>query len=171
MPINMIYREAEPSDAGKVLEYLKRVGGESDNLTFGEEGLPFSISQEADYIRKIAGSHDELMLLGFDEGELVACGSASVIDRRIRFIHRKSLALSVRKDYWGKGIGSKIMEIIIDFSKKSGAETLELEVRSDNKRGIALYEKFGFKKIGTNERFMKIDEEYISVDYMTLNLA
>ena len=51
--MNIIYREAETSDAGRFLEYCKIVGTESDNLTFGEEGLPFSISQTADYIRKL----------------------------------------------------------------------------------------------------------------------
>ena len=46
MPMNIIYREAEPSDAGKFLEYCKRVGAESDNLTFGAEGIPFSGSSQ-----------------------------------------------------------------------------------------------------------------------------
>ena len=57
MPMNIIYREAEPSDAGKFLEYCKIVGAESDNLTFGAEGLPFTISQTADYIRNISGKN------------------------------------------------------------------------------------------------------------------
>ena len=51
MPMNITYREAEPSDAGKFLEYCKIVGSETDNLTFGAEGLSLTISQEADFIR------------------------------------------------------------------------------------------------------------------------
>ena len=170
MPMNIIYREAEPSDAGKFLEYCKRVGAESDNLTFGAEGLPFSISQTADYMRKVSGNPENAMILAFDEGELVGCGIISSVSGRARFSHRKELAITVRKDYWGKGIGSGIMEVLMDFAKKSDAEVLELQVRSDNERAIALYKKFGFEKIGTYEKFFKINGEFFAADYMNLYL-
>ena len=170
MPMNITYREAEPSDAGKFLEYSKIVGSETDNLTFGAEGLSLSISQEADFIRKFAGNPGSIMLVAFDEGELIGTGAVSVISGKPRFAHRSEIAISVRKDYWGKGIGTGIMNILMDFAKKSGAEVLELEVRSDNEAAISLYKKFGFKKIGTNEKFFKIDGEFFAADYMNLYL-
>ncbi len=170
MPINITYREAEPSDAGKFLEYCKKVGAETDNLTFGAEGIPFSISQEADFIRKFAGNPDSVMIVAFDEGELIGTGAVSVISGKPRFSHRREIALSVRKDYWGKGIGTGIMNLLIDFCKKSGAEAVELQVRSDNEAAIALYKKFGFEKIGQNEKFFKINGEFFAADYMNLYL-
>ena len=168
--MNIIYREAETSDAGKFLEYCKIVGAESDNLTFGEEGLPFSISQTADYIRKISGNPDGVMILAFDEGELVGNGAVSSVSGRARFAHRKDLAITVRKDYWGKGIGTGLMNLLIDFCRKNGTEVIELQVRSDNERAIGLYKKFGFEKIGTHKSFFKIGDEYFSADYMNLYL-
>ena len=170
MPINIIYREAEPSDAGKFLEYCKIVGAETDNLTFGAEGLSLSISQEADFIRKFAGNPGSIMLVAFDEGELIGTGAVSVISGKPRFAHRREIAISVRKDYWGKGIGTGLMNLLLDFAKKSGAEVLELEVRSDNEAAIALYKKFGFEKAGQNEKFFKINGEFFSADYMNLYL-
>ena len=168
--MNITYREAEPSDAGKFLEYSKIVGTESDNLTFGAEGLPFSISQTADYIRNLSGNPEGVMILAFDEGELLGSGVVSSVSGRARFAHRKDLAITVRKDYWGKGIGSGLMNLLLDFCRKNGAEVVELQVRSDNERAIALYEKFGFEKIGTHKNFFKIGEEYFSADYMNLYL-
>ena len=170
MPMNITYREAEPSDAGKFLEYCKIVGGETDNLTFGAEGIPFSISQEADFIRKYAGNPGSVMIVAYDEGELIGTGAVSVVSGRERFAHRREIAISVRKDYWGKGIGSGIMNILMDFCKKSGAKVVQLEVRSDNEKAIALYKKFGFEKIGTNERYFKIGGEFFAADYMNLYL-
>ncbi len=170
MPINITYREAEPSDAGKFLEYCKIVGAETDNLTFGAEGLSLSISQEADFIRKFAGNPGSIMLVAFDEGELIGTGAVSVISGKPRFAHRREIAISVRKDYWGKGIGTGLMNLLLDFAKKSGAEVLELEVRSDNEAAIALYKKFGFEKAGRNEKFFKINGEFFSADYMNLYL-
>lgn len=170
MPINITYREAEPSDAGKFLEYCKIVGAETDNLTFGAEGLSLSISQEADFIRKFAGNPGSIMLVAFDEGELIGTGAVSVVSGKPRFAHRREIAISVRKDYWGKGIGTGLMNLLLDFAKKSGAEVLELEVRSDNEAAIALYKKFGFEKAGRNEKFFKINGEFFSADYMNLYL-
>ena len=170
MPMNITYREAEPSDAGKFLEYCKIVGSETDNLTFGAEGLPFTISQQADYIRKFAGNPGSIMIVAFDEGELIGTGAVSVVSGKPRFAHRREIAISVRKDYWGKGIGTGIMNVLMDFAKKSGAEVLELQVRSDNEAAISLYKKFGFEKIGTNEKFFKINGEFFAADYMNLYL-
>ena len=170
MPMNITYREAEPSDAGKFLEYSKIVGSETDNLTFGAEGLPLTISQEADFIRKFAGNPGSIMIVAFDEGELIGTGAVSVVSGKPRFAHRREIAISVRKDYWGKGIGTGIMNVLMDFAKKSGAEVLELEVRSDNEAAISLYKKFGFEKIGTNEKFFKINGEFCAADYMNLYL-
>ena len=170
MPMNITYREAEPSDAGKFLEYCKIVGSETDNLTFGAEGLSLTISQEADFIRKFAGNPGSIMIVAFDEGELIGTGAVSVVSGKTRFAHRREIAISVRKDYWGKGIGTGIMNVLMDFAKKSGAEVLELEVRSDNEAAISLYKKFGFEKIGTNEKFFKINGEFFAADYMNLYL-
>ena len=168
--MNIIYREAEPSEAGKFHEYSKIVGSETDNLTFGAEGLSLTISQEADFIRKFAGNPGSIMIVAFDEGELIGTGAVSVVSGKPRFAHRREIAISVRKDYWGKGIGTGIMNVLMDFAKKSGAEVLELEVRSDNEAAISLYKKFGFEKIGTNEKFFKINGEFFAADYMNLYL-
>ena len=50
--------KAIPSDAAKLLEYLKQVGGETDNLTFGSEGMPFSVEAEAEFISSMENSID-----------------------------------------------------------------------------------------------------------------
>lgn len=50
--------KAAPCDAAMLLEYLKQVGGETDNLTFGPEGMPFSIEAEAEFISSMENSID-----------------------------------------------------------------------------------------------------------------
>lgn len=42
----LMLREAAPDDAPKVLAYLNRVGGESDNLLFGKDGFPMPVERE-----------------------------------------------------------------------------------------------------------------------------
>ena len=46
-------REATPKDAEKIIAYLAQVGGETDYLSFGKEGLPISTEEEEKFIQNI----------------------------------------------------------------------------------------------------------------------
>ena len=168
--MNIVYRSAAASAAARLLEYLKTVGGETDNLTFGAEGIPFTVEQEEALLERIAHSPHSRFFLALDGDRIVgnACvdGSANP-----RFAHRRNLAITVLRDYWGRGIGSALMERMIGFARESGAELLSLEVRSDNERAKALYRKFGFTSFGTFPKYFKIDGRYCGVDCMTLDLS
>ena len=167
--MSIIYRQAQPADAAKLLEYLKRVGGESDNLTFGAAGIPFSVEQEEALLKRIAQSPRSRFFLALDGDEIVgnACVDGS---NNARLKHRCSLAITVRKDHWGQHIGTGLMEQMIAFARAAGAELLSLEVRTDNERAKALYRKFGFRSFGIFPRYFKINGEYVDVDCMTLAL-
>lgn len=167
--MNIIYREAAPEDAQALLDYLKIIGSESDNLSFGAGGLPFTEDQEKAFLASQQRSSHSMILLAFDGSEIVGNASIAGTDNA-RFGHRKSLAISVRKDHWGQGIGSGLMERLIAFARECGSEVISLEVRSDNHRAKALYEKFGFQSYGVYEKFFKIEGTYFSADFMNLYL-
>lgn len=150
-----------------MLCYLKTVGAESDNLTFGSEGLPVSVEDEASFIADINKSENSVMIIALDGSEVVGLASLNGNSRE-RMKHRASLAISVRKSHWGQGVGSMMMEYLTDFAKGAGIEIISLEVRQDNERAIALYKKFGFEKISEFKGFFKIDGEYIDFDLMNL---
>ena len=160
--------KATPSDAGMLLEYLKQVGGETDNLTFGPEGMPFSVEAEAEFISSMENSIDNIMLLAKCDDKIIGCASLSRLPRKMK--HRGDFAISVAKEYWNRGIGSQLLDSVIDFAKKNDFEIIDLQVRSDNLRAIHLYEKYGFKKIGEHPAFFRVNEENISFDIMCLML-
>lgn len=167
--MEITYREAEPREAAALLEYMKQVGSESGNLSFGAEGLSFSVEQEAAILESICQNPRSIMLLAFDGGEIV--GNASIHgSSQPRFSHRYELAITVRKSHWGRGIGTALMERLIAFAREIGAEVISLEVRSDNDRAIALYKKFGFEIFGTYRKFFKFEDNYYDADYMNLYL-
>ena len=167
--MNITYRTATPSDAALLLEYLKQVGGETDNLTFGAKGIPFTVEQETALLERIADNPRSSFFLALDGEKIVgnACVDGS---GNPRMAHRRNLAITVLKDYWGRGIGSGLMQRMIDFSEETGAELLTLEVRTDNERAKALYRKFGFSCFGTFPKYFKIGGQYFDVDCMTLEL-
>ena len=163
-------RRATALDAEAILEYCKIVGGESDNLTFGSEGLPTTVEKEREYLENILHSDKQLFLVAVNDNEIVGTANLSNYTRP-RLAHRGEIGISVKKSMWGKQIGSRFMEEILCFAKDSAnIEIISLEVRSDNKRAIALYKKFGFETIGTFDGFMKINGVNVSCDIMRLKL-
>ncbi len=163
-------RKATPDDAGKILEYCKIIGGQSDNLTFGPEGIPFTVEKEKEFLENMMRSDRRLYLVAVCGGKIVGTAVFNSFERA-RLAHRATVSLSVEKSMWGNHIGTRFMEKLIDFGKNTaGTEIISLEVRSDNARAISLYKKFGFEKVATFPGFMKIDGEDIDCDIMRLKL-
>ena len=167
--MDIIYREAASSDAKKMLVHISTVGGETDNLSYGKDTFLISEEKEAKFIDRFQKSKTDTMFVAECDGKIV--GNAIVERNRIgRYSHRAEISITVLRDFWGQGIGSRLMEMMLEFARRSGIEILYLEARSDNARAISLYEKFGFKTVGVYERFFKIGGEYFDATLMTLNL-
>ena len=98
-------------------------------------------------------------------------GTASLNRKQNRMSHRAEFGISLKKAWWGCGAASAMAERILDFARESGVEQINLEVRSDNKRAIALYEKLGFRKLCTFPGFFKINGELIDFDLMNLSVC
>ena len=54
---------AQAEDAAALLDYLKIVGGETENLSFGAEGVPLDVEAEKAYLGMQAQSQDNIQLL------------------------------------------------------------------------------------------------------------
>lgn len=165
---DFIIREALPEDAEQIIEYLKIVGGETENLTFGKTGLPVTVEQEETFLKNVHDDKTSVCLIACKNSDIIGDGALTGLPRRMR--HRAELGISVRKNHWNYGIGSKLMEALIEYAKENGIEVLNLEVRSDNVNAIHLYEKYGFKHIGTSPAYFKIGDDYIDFELMFLDL-
>ncbi len=67
-----------------------------------------------------------------------------------------SLAISLYKEYRGKGIGTELLRQMLDMLKKCGCKQVSLSVQKEN-YAVKLYVRVGFKVVKEN------DEEYIMV--------
>ncbi len=161
-------REAAPEDAEKLIAFLTKAGGETDYLSFGKEGLPISVEAEKKLIQNIKEGEHSVLYLAWKGEEIIGDASLSGFPRRMS--HRAEFGISVAKSEWGQGIGSALLHKIIQYAKGHEIELINLEVRSDNRRAIQLYEKFGFRKIGTSPAHFKIDGEYYDFNLMVLDL-
>lgn len=163
-------RKATPLDAEDILEYCKFIGAETNNLTFGAEGLTLTVEEEQEYLKSAECSDKQLFLVAVYDDKIVGTATFSGFTKP-RLAHRGEIGISVKKSMWGNHIGSRFMEEIIHFAKYiADVKIISLSVRSDNEQAIALYKKYGFEKIGTFDGFMNIDGENVSCDIMCLSL-
>lgn len=61
--------------------------------------------------------------------------------------------VAVRTDYQGKGIGTQMLNYLIECGEKKGIKDFTLEVRASNEPAIRLYEKCGFVSEGIRPNF------------------
>lgn len=162
-------REVTVKDAKNLLEFCNQVGSETDNLSYGSEGMGLSVAEEEKILAKFQNDKMSYFLLAEGNGQIVgSCNCRSF--RKKRLSHRAEIGIAVKKAYWNKGIGRKLLTRLINLSRQSGLKILSLEVRTDSKGAIHLYESLGFRRIGTFEGFMEIDGESIDFDIMELFL-
>jgi RimJ/RimL family protein N-acetyltransferase len=168
--MTLLINKAEKSDAFRIIEYLNIVGGESDNLLFGANGFHMTVEAEEAFIDNLINLETSALFVGKADNEIVCIGSVmSSLNERIA--HQAELAISVKKKYWGMGMGTRLMHTMIDFSKKNGqTEILHLGVRAENTTAMKLYEKMGFVEVGKHIKFFKINGQYYDEILMDLYL-
>lgn len=61
----IIIREAQITNAEKVIAFTKQIGGESENLSYGTEGLAILPNQEMSFLKRMSEeAHSLFSLLG-----------------------------------------------------------------------------------------------------------
>lgn len=162
--------KAAKEDAAGMVEFLNLIGGESDNLLFGANGFQMTAEAEEIFIENLLESDVSALLVGKIKDEIVCVGSIMTSPRE-RISHQAELSISVKKKYWGLGIGTYLMEAMISFAKRNGqTEILHLGVKNDNINAINLYKKMGFHEVGRHKNFFKIEGNYYDEILMDLYL-
>ena len=84
-----------------------------------------------------------------------------------RRAHSGNLGMAVHDDYWGRGIGTRLLSAVLELADLWLAlERVELEVYRDNVRAIALYGKFGFAAEGIKRRGAVRDGRHVDIMIM-----
>ena len=154
-----IIREAVPDDAEKMILYLNQVGGESDNLLHGENEFIVPIESVKRKLAMSKDSENSIILVALENEQIIARAELDGY-HAARIRHRAKFSISVKKEYWNQGIGTEMLKRIIEQAKKMKLRVIELEVISDNGRGIHLYHKMGFTDIGMYRDYFNVNGIY-----------
>lgn len=164
-------KNAEINMAQDIINYKITVYGETDNIFRYPHEMTDTVEEVETQISKLLDKDNEILLCAYVDDNLVATAGLSTVLPFEKVKHRATYGIAVVKDYWNVGIGYELTKSIIEICKSSNYKQLELEVVSTNKGAVHLYEKLGFKKIGTNDRgFLLKDGQYLALDLMVLEL-
>ncbi len=168
--LNITIAKAKKEDAEMIIEYLNLIGGESDNLLFGENEFHMSIEDEMSFIERVSNCDTSALFVAKIGDEIVSIGGIMSSPRK-RIAHQADISVSVKKKYWKLGIGTVMMNELIRFAKGNNiTEIIHLGVNSNNVSAIHLYKKLGFVEIGRYEKFFKFNDSYGDEILMNLYL-
>ncbi len=95
------------------------------------------------YWSELAQLDTRFYLVAVDEAEIV--GYAGLCDYPDEAFVQ---TVAVAKTAQGGGLGARLLQTLLDEAERRGQRRVLLEVRADNDRAIALYERFGFRRTG-----------------------
>ena len=163
-------REATPADAKAAIAYMKLMVGESSMVTISEGEFAMTTEQEAAYFNDNLQSPTKLFLLAIMDGEVIGSANFGGSPRR-RVTHAGEFGMSVRKQYWGEGIGRSLLQELLDWAVQTGTiSKVNLRVREDNERAVQLYQSFGFETEGRLREEFYCDDGYHDLLWMGLIL-
>lgn len=167
---SIIYREPVVEDAERIVDFYNYVGGETTFLSFEKDEYPLNADEQRDSIISTNAHPTSIMLLAMDGDEIAGIGTIHSGDK-IKSRHQGELGIVVAKKYQAKGIGTELMNRLIDFCRNNGVTTrIQLDTRCDNEVAVKLYERLGFQIEGRLPNTTLIDGTYYDLYVMGLML-
>ena len=162
-----VLRSPRVEEAAEMLEYLRDVAEETHFILREPEECTETFEQEAAFLESINASGGSVMIVCEVNGEIAGNCQLS-LKKRLKVRHRASVAIALRKKYWGLGIGTVFFREMIGVAREHGVEQIELEFIEGNDRARGLYEKMGFRIYGECPDAIRLKDGTSLKEYMML---
>jgi phosphinothricin acetyltransferase len=97
---------------------------------------------------------------------IVAWGSLNVFNPREAYRFVADFSVYVERGWRGKGVGSLLLERLIELARQHGFHKMVLSAFPTNTSGVALYEKFGFRSVGIYHEQGLVDGAWVDTIVM-----
>ncbi len=165
-----ILRPTVPDDALDMIEYLKLTSAETPFLLRYPDEWTLSEEKEREILGNLLENERGIMMVAVVDGKVAGNCSLNAIGYARRVLHRSSLAIAIKKEYWNLGIGHAMIDYLTDLGKEIGYEQIELDVVASNTKAKALYEKCGFVETGKRTRALKYDDGSYQDEYVMVKI-
>lgn len=158
--IQIVFRRAQERDHADLFEQYQQPGVYSGTLQ-----MPYP-SEQLWKKRLSEENSGHTTFVAEVDGKVVGHAGVSLLTH-IRRRHVATLGMAVHDDWQGKGIGSQMLEKILEYIDNwLNVHRVELTVYSDNQAGIALYKRHGFVVEGEAKAYAFRNGEYVDALYM-----
>jgi len=164
----VILRSIRWEDLDDCLEFINSLVEEGAEILRDTE---VSREEEAEWLGRRLARIDKgemINVVAEVDGKMIA--NSEVEKRSGPMKHVGYLGIAIKSGYRGIGIGTKIMQTLIEESKKAGLKILVLDVSDTNQTAKALYTKMGFREAGRIPKGIYKKGKYIDLVRMTLEL-
>ena len=164
-------RKPTIDDAEAIIHIISVADTETKFLARNPGEFNVTPEQEKKFICKMLEDDTQDWFVAEFNGKIVGQCSVGLVSNNERYRHRATVTFAILEDYCGMGIGGKLMSHCIDWCINKNILQIELNVVSDNKRAISMYETFGFKTTGTIPKAMRYkDGTFADEKFMILEL-
>ena len=161
-----LIRSPREEDIPGMLEYLYQSSKETEFiLRYPEECVKYTPEGEKELIDRYNGSDHAAMLVCIVEGKLA--GNCEISwNTGLKTRHRANVAITLLKEYWNQGIGTRLFEELIRIAEENEhILQMELEFVEGNTRARALYEKMGFRITGVHPDAIRLKDGTLLNEY------
>jgi RimJ/RimL family protein N-acetyltransferase len=160
----MEIREVNEADAPLLLELSKKLDEETSFMLFEPGERKTTIEQQRESIKRIQEQENSVIFVAEEQTNLVGFLRA-IGEGTQRNKHSAYIVIGILVEFQGRGYGSALFKRLFTWAKDKGLNRLELTVMTHNEKGIALYEKMGFKREGIKKASLKINGEWVDEYY------
>ncbi|WP_288679232.1 GNAT family N-acetyltransferase [uncultured Clostridium sp.] len=152
--MNLRIRDIKIEDY-KEISKIRKMPGVMENILSNKD-------EEEELIKEkiINRGKNQYWYIAEEDGKVIGLGIL-MNHGNLRKKHVGVITLMVNSDYQNKGVGSLLMDKLINLSESLNIIRLELCVFRDNYKAINLYKKFGFKEEGIKVKSALKNGEYI----------
>ncbi|HET7759417.1 MAG TPA: GNAT family N-acetyltransferase [Gaiellaceae bacterium] len=143
----MTVRDLRPGDWSEVA-HIYAQGIATGNATF-ETAVPSWEDWDDSHLR-------ELRLVAEEDGQVVGWIALSPVSSRPCYAGVAEISVYVAESARGRGVGSGLLDALVDSAERDGIWTLQTSVFPENGASLALLRRFGFRVVGTRERIGRL---------------
>lgn len=167
----VILRAPCTADASLLIAFLKDVYTQTPYLMRYPEEVAITEEAEIEIIQNTLLSLDHLMIIAEIDGQIAGNCEIS-FNQKIKIRHRADVAISIRQEYWGLGLGTALFQELLTAAKNHPeVRQVELEFIEGNERAYRLYRKMGFEIVASHPDAIRLKDGtmlkiYLMIKYL-----
>jgi L-amino acid N-acyltransferase YncA len=135
--------------------------------TFDTE--PQSLEEKREWLHESA--HPYVVLVAELDGQVVGWASLRRFRQKAAYSCTAENSVYVRTDCRAEGIGTALMQRLVELGAENGFHTIIAGIAGDNPASVRLHKRFGFELVGVEHEVGYKFERWIDVTWMQKMLA